>query len=353
MQKTHTAQKERREKIGEILKQVSAQPVISERTLALLDRYLLDNENDPELAEVIRKQFDADFKASGKPSREAMETLPRLLEKLGLQPASAPQPATPKVPLYQRMYFKAASAAAIVLVAVGIGVTLNMRPDGDVPIQIAQQVPELTVEAIDGINKDIYLSDNSHVWIDGNSKVTYPEQFSGERHVRLSGHARFDVEHDPARPFVVHTEYVDVRVLGTDFDIRESAAERRTEVVLYEGSVEVTANGRSTRLSPGEMLTYNHVSDAVTVKQGVSGTIAEWRTDYIFAPHKTIPELLLMIGSYYDVEIVFDSAQFDSERYMFGFDKSDPIEKVMGVVSDIGGGFGYTFSQDSTKIEIK
>ncbi|MET0463969.1 MAG: FecR family protein [Chitinophagaceae bacterium] len=98
-----------------------------------------------------------------------------------------------------------------------------------------------TVSTKRGSKSKIQLPDGTQVWLNADSKITYNENFQGKiREVQLSGEAFFDVVHDEERPFVIHTNVIDVKVLGTAFNVRSYADEKNTETSLIRGSVEIT-----------------------------------------------------------------------------------------------------------------
>jgi len=91
-----------------------------------------------------------------------------------------------------------------------------------------------------GSKSKIQLPDGSQVWLNSDSRLIYSETFSGDaREVQLCGEAYFDVAKDPLHPFVIHTNTIDVRVLGTTLNVRSYSNEKNTEAVLIHGSVEV------------------------------------------------------------------------------------------------------------------
>jgi ferric-dicitrate binding protein FerR (iron transport regulator) len=92
-----------------------------------------------------------------------------------------------------------------------------------------------------GSKSKIQLPDGSQVWLNSDSRLIYCETFTGDaREVQLCGEAYFDVAKDPGHPFVIHTNTIDVRVLGTTLNVRSYSNEKNTEAVLIHGSVEVT-----------------------------------------------------------------------------------------------------------------
>lgn len=348
MHKENKNSYKRKGKIFQVLEQAGMKPELSGELKDRVDRWLIANETDADHRQVVSELFNRQPALTRKPSREAIKTLQKVKRRLGL--FTPEQESGRKIPLYRRFYVQIASAAAVILIAGGVSLTLFFRNE---PIAVVPQViADHVVEAVEGINKDIYLCDSTYVWVNEKSRLTYPKEFQGERHVKLDGHARFHVTHDAEHPFFVHTERLKVRVLGTDFHVKEDVESNCSEVLLYEGAVEVFAGNRKIRLKPGEKLTYDHLSGNLTVEMATHETTTTWRTDAIFANQKTIPELLTMIANFYDIDIRYNPATFDDEKYVFGFDKHAPIEKVMTVISELGGGFGYEFSADGKEIRI-
>lgn len=319
-------------KIEEILRTASQQSDISRRTFEMIDHWLLEHEDDPDHKEVLGELFKEDFALSHKPSREAKEALQRVKIRLGMD--------TPvvKVPLYRRAYFQIASAAAAIIIVFGISLTLDKKENGN-PARFA----ELTLEVIEGVQKDLTLVDGTQVWVNSNSKLSYPEGFGDDqRRVSLEGEAYFDVQSDAAHPFVVQTKHLAVKVLGTQFDIAEHHEAGYTEVTLFEGSVQVIMADGSQMLVPGEKLTLDHQTRQSRISSIESAGETDWRSDVIFADNRTLPELFGMIANYYDVRIEFAADQFsDSLTYSAGFGKQDSLTKVLGVLSDISGGFNH------------
>lgn len=119
-----------------------------------------------------------------------------------------------------------------------------------------------------GSKTNITLPDGSKVWLNAGSKLTYNKDFGNTiREVELSGEAYFDVTHltPPPRkggggrpmPFIIHTSHIDVRVLGTAFNVKSYPGDRQTETSLVRGKVEVLIHSRPDEkiiLHPNEKL---------------------------------------------------------------------------------------------------
>ncbi len=89
-----------------------------------------------------------------------------------------------------------------------------------------------------GIKSTIELADGSKVWLNADSKISYPETFSGNtREIYLQGEAFFEVTRNVSKPFIIHLQGGTVRVLGTSFNIRAYENERVVETSVNTGKV--------------------------------------------------------------------------------------------------------------------
>lgn len=101
------------------------------------------------------------------------------------------------------------------------------------------------------------LADGTTVWLNVGSKLYYENDFNGAtREVRLEGEAFFDVVKQPGRPFIVHTAGIDIRVLGTAFNVKSYPEDKNVETTLYRGLVQVFR--QEDTISSGIQLIPNH-----------------------------------------------------------------------------------------------
>jgi transmembrane sensor len=120
-----------------------------------------------------------------------------------------------------------------------------------------------------GSRTRLTLPDSTHVWINAGSRIQYAKTFGQTtREVNLTGEAFFDVAPDPSRPFVIHTAHVDIRVLGTSFNIKSYPTDKTTEATLIRGSIEVSIRNRPSDkiiLQPNEKLVVSN-EDSLLIK---------------------------------------------------------------------------------------
>jgi transmembrane sensor len=120
-------------------------------------------------------------------------------------------------------------------VALGFVFKNNSTPASD--DTIAPREPIVTQK---GSRFRTLLADGTSVWLNAGSKLFYENDFNGAtREVRLEGEAFFDVVKQSDRPFIVHTSGIDIRVIGTAFNVKSYPEDRNVETTLYRGSVEV------------------------------------------------------------------------------------------------------------------
>lgn len=181
-------------------------------------------------------------------------------------------------------------------------------------------------------SKLVVLNDGSRVWLNSNSRITYPVKFSGaERKVTFSGEAYFEIKHDTLHPFKVKTAGVQVKVLGTSFNLRAYASERKTETVLVEGKVLLQNENDDdlTVLAPGQMAQYDNTSKHLLVKGVNAQQYALWRYGMLTFTHASLNEITQNLAGLYQVHFVMDDSIDRAAVYNFNFRKGQPIDKVM------------------------
>lgn len=126
-------------------------------------------------------------------------------------------------------------------------------------ISVKEEAKQEGLEARKGSRSRSLLPDGTTVWLNAGSKLYYENDFSGAtREVRLEGEAFFDVVKQQDRPFIVHTSGIDIKVLGTAFNVKSYPEDKTVETTLYRGSVRVfrheDAEKKAILLKPNEKL---------------------------------------------------------------------------------------------------
>jgi ferric-dicitrate binding protein FerR (iron transport regulator) len=151
----------------------------------------------------------------------------------------------------------------------------------------------------------LILPDGTKVWLNAASSITYPTAFSGrQRSVKITGEAYFEVTRDAAHAFIVSTSRETVEVLGTRFDVSSYDDETFQRTTLLEGSVRVSASGRSAMLVPGEQA---RVAGELLVTPNVDLDAAiAWKDGrFDFGDTADIRSVMHQIANWYDVDVVY------------------------------------------------
>jgi transmembrane sensor len=123
---------------------------------------------------------------------------------------------------------------------------------------IGNKIVKSEITTKKGSRTKVQLPDGTTVWLNSSSKLTYDNQNFGNviREVSLSGEAYFDVVKNKAKPFIIHTAKMDIKVLGTVFNVKCYPGEKTTETSLIRGSVEVSLKDRQEKImmKPNEKL---------------------------------------------------------------------------------------------------
>ena len=204
-----------------------------------------------------------------------------------------------------------------------------------------------------GQRAELLLADGTKVWLNSRSKLKFPDRFQKDaRNVELDGEGYFEVTHQEEAPFTVHTSKYDVKVLGTEFNVKAYKDKEQFETSLLKGSVEVSnANKSQTiRLKPDEQV----VSDG---GQLVRSTIQDknyfrWKEGLLCLDDESIGSLIEKLELYYDVNIVVQRPSLMKYHYSGKFRIRDGVEHVLKVLQ-LKHKFTYTKEEQQNLIIIK
>lgn len=151
----------------------------------------------------------------------------------------------------------------------------------------------------------VVLSDGTKVWLNADSRLTFPQRFAGpKREVALVGEAYFEVTKSQDRPFVVKTAGQEIAVLGTSFNVAAYADERSEQTTLVEGEVVVTTAQLTRQLIPGDQATVN--AGGISVGKVDTSPFVAWKSGVIAFNEETLEHIMRDISRWYDVDIHFE-----------------------------------------------
>lgn len=178
------------------------------------------------------------------------------------------------------------------------------------------QVKMIRVAALSE-SRCVTLPDSSLVYLNVNSELRYPAQFAKDtRRVELNGEGYFEVRSNRSKPFVVAGEYLDVTVLGTQFNFI-SRQGHTSSVSLKEGLVEVSSNenNEGVALIPGQKASYDYSTGLLTVCETKAAVDAAWHDRIIPFEKANMADIRDILKQLYNVEIELDSNLDLSKTY--------------------------------------
>jgi ferric-dicitrate binding protein FerR (iron transport regulator) len=180
--------------------------------------------------------------------------------------------------------------------------------------------------------KQIELPDGTRAWLRKNSTLEYPARFEGaERHVSLSGEAYFEVAHDALHPFIVDVHNGDrIKVLGTEFGVRLSDNEQRTDVFVRSGRVlfspEMQPDGIV--LTAREKASYDRNSPRLSVEKSATLNELAWQTGGLEFVSTPMEKVISDLESHYKVKIALENPAMRTCPHT-ALHTTQPIEKVL------------------------
>ena len=204
-----------------------------------------------------------------------------------------------------------------------------------------------------GQRAELLLADGTKVWLNSRSKLKFPDRFQKDaRNVELDGEGYFEVTHKEEAPFTVHTSRYDVKVLGTEFNVKAYNSKNQFEASLLKGSVEVSNMNKSqvVRLRPDEQV----ISDGSQLIRSVilDKNYFRWKEGLLCLDDESIGGLIDKLELYYDVKIIVQQASLMKYHYSGKFRISDGVEHVLKVLQ-LKHKFTYTKEEEQNLIIIK
>lgn len=183
---------------------------------------------------------------------------------------------------------------------------------------------------------ELQLSDGTTVHLNAGSSIKYPVQFIEglERQVFITGEAYLDVAKDPEHPFIVNANKLNVRVLGTQFNISAYPEDETTEVVLVEGSVSLYTETdrydteKNTLLEPGFKGSFNREKNNIITGKVITSIYTSWINGELVFRNMTFENILKKLERHYNVTIVNNNEVLSQKEFNANFG-NEPIENIL------------------------
>lgn len=250
---------------------------------------------------------------------------------------------TPKRNIRARLMPVMMRVAAVLVIAVGAWFMLQQ-----------ESTPEThTIAADTKMNDAVVLPDGTHIYLNQGSQLSYADDFNkSSRSINFEGEAFFEIAANPEKPFIISTQNIGVKVLGTSFNLSSIKQDEHIELHLQSGKVlvySVDEQGmmlEQLQLNPGEKATFSKESGLLTRNEIQGINHLAWKTGVLEFHNTPLPEVLEALAKVYDLHFVAESncndliltARFENEsaesilqtlEFVFNLNISDKGDHIL------------------------
>lgn len=201
-----------------------------------------------------------------------------------------------------------------------------------------------------GEQKQITLPDGSIAHLNSGTLLIYPQKFNNDiRSVYLMGEAHFDVKKDSQHPFIVKTNHLKVKVLGTKFNVHAYAEDEKTITTLESGSVVVQKSNNEDiiTLTPNEQLDYDNPTGEFNKKIIDASLYTGWTKGELNFAGMTLKDIFITIERIYDIHIIVPPHLTTTDVYTIKFKHKVPIKDIMNIVTKTIGNIDYKVEDEN------
>lgn len=189
-----------------------------------------------------------------------------------------------------------------------------------------------TIVVPKGTNYKLALSDGTKVWLNSDTKLKYPTSFKGKyRKVFLEGEAYFDVKKDKNHPFIVKVNEVDVKVLGTSFNVNSYEENGNIKTTLVEGKVQIEHKRLhvSKIIYPNEQLVLSNDKSDFIVHKVDTKLFTAWKMGRFVFCEDRLDNIMERLSRIYDIEVRFDSASLKDLHFSGDLLKYRNVDSIL------------------------
>lgn len=227
-------------------------------------------------------------------------------------------------------YWFAAAAILVVGLLIGNLIQRNGFETVSEPVYYTSKAPK-------GSIAEMILPDGTIIFLNSGSEIKYASDMNAKsREVYLTGEAWFDVQKSKDVPFLVHTDYYDVRVLGTEFNVKAYTEDSEVVTTLEKGSIQIQSTKnlklkQDVQLVSGEQLVYHKTNKTIQVAQVKPSLFSSWKDSKLIFINMKLGELITLLERKYGVNITVRDQQLLNHHYD-GTIKNETIIEVLEIL---------------------
>lgn len=245
----------------------------------------------------------------------------------------------------RNLYVKVASVAAAFIV--GVLLTTIVSNYGNFFWSQSAEIQNITTPF--GAKTNIKLPDGSLVWLNSGSTLSYPSKFSKNRSITLIGEGFFEVVKNN-KPFIVSTNYGEVEVKGTSFNVK-AFADESLQTTLVTGSVLVREKDseKEVALQPGEQA--NVINKQIFVTRVATDVFTSWKDGKLIFKHEYLPVAVKRLERWYNVKIILDDDKRLEKIWFSGTLEMESFTEVLELLK-VTSSIDYNYNEKTRTIRI-
>lgn len=303
-----------------------------------VEEWLLNPENELLARSVMEEQWN--YLPLNSKTRIDLDSL---LKKIQFNANIQPSPEFKERKLFTNQIFKVAAVLLILIATLGVLRYGSLDFSGDIFSDAARQ----EIVSSEGEITIKVLPDGTKVWLNAKSSLQYDENFKElpVRSVLLEGEAYFDVAEDVEHPFIVHAEGVQIKVLGTAFNVKSYHGDPTVETTLVRGKVSIETRGAKTKveLEPNQQAIFFHAGDTIELSHVKAKRFTTWISGSLEFEDLPVYDVFKSLERWYGVQIYMNddgnthchlTARIDKESLA---ETMELIESITGIKYSISG----------------
>ncbi|MBS5906649.1 MAG: FecR family protein [Dysgonomonas mossii] len=298
--------------------------------------WLVNPENSEEKQKAMHRLWDSLDNQEDLSSKQEYE---KITKKLGFNK---------KKRMSQRPYYWLRVAVVFLPLVLLIGI-YNLTKD------VQKDKQAVVVDVPYGKHEEVRLACGSQIWIKPGSKIKYNENLNDSaRIINLEGQAYLSVTRQKDIPFIVRTKYLDVKVLGTQFNVSAYPDDQSTVVTLNKGSIAIrTIDNREFKLKPNQQFVLNNTTKEGIIRDldiNVVKDIADWTNGKIVFNNETLKAIALTLKREFDIDVEIDKDVDLNRSYTLMIEQSDNITEIIEIFRCLDNSLSYKIEKNTVYI---
>ena len=255
-----------------------------------------------------------------------------------------------------KLHYRSLRKRLIVTLAVAATIALFITISSIFIIEQNQVFRKTYTESIapKGQKSHIILPDGSMVYLNSGSVLRYDNFFGKKyRELQLSGEAYFEVIHNEKLPFIINTADVEIKVLGTKFNVMAYPGDKTVETTVSEGTVSVTEihNQSSLLLNANQKATFHKDTQILLLSDVNPNPYISWKNNLLIFDNENFADVIKKLERWYDVDIQVEGTDSIKDRFTMTI-KSESLREVLELLS-LTTDIDYTINANQVTINYK